>query len=280
MAFLCLTPAVAALFIIFQKRRAWRAQRVVPFSELRRRPAGESLRLKLEKLDEEFNDSLLFFVGMPIAFTAASTVSHWSGFAYPVMIFLFSLIPTIWFGRKLYRVGYERANYQLGFDGERFVGEVLTQLVGKGYQIFHDLPFGNFNIDHVLVGPAGVFAVETKTHRKPVRESGGKDYRVEFDGSSLLWPWGTKSQEVNQAANGARKLGQWLSSVVGEKVGVDPILTLPGWMVNRKTQNATVEVLNPKEILNFCALKQKCLDANLIQRICYQLEEKCKLEMK
>jgi hypothetical protein len=160
------------------------------------------------------------------------------------------------------------------------VGEELTRLVGEGFEVFHDLPFGNFNIDHVLVGPAGVFAVETKTHRKPVSKSGGTGYRVEFDGSSLLWPWGTKDKEVNQAANGARKLGQWLSGVVGEKVGVDPILTLPGWMVNRKAQNATVQVLNPKEILKFCSSQRERLDANLIRRICYQLEEKCKLEMK
>ncbi len=26
---------------------------------------------------------------------------------------------------------------------------------------------GNFNLDHVLIGPAGVFTVETKTHSKP-----------------------------------------------------------------------------------------------------------------
>jgi len=54
-----------------------------------------------------------------------------------------------------------------GFDGERYVGEALTPLVAQGFEIYHDVPFEGFNIDHVPVGPPGIFAVETKTRRKP-----------------------------------------------------------------------------------------------------------------
>jgi hypothetical protein len=34
-----------------------------------------------------------------------------------------------------------------------------------------NVPFDGFNIDRVLVGPPGVFSVETKTRREPVSDS-------------------------------------------------------------------------------------------------------------
>jgi hypothetical protein len=137
----------------------------------------------------------------------------------------------------------ERENYRLGFDGERFVGEELSRLIAHGYEVYHDVPFDGFNIDHVLVGPGGVFSVETKTRRKPVSESQGKEYHVQFDGSCLRWPWGTDTHGLDQAVNNARTLSQWLGSAVGDPVYVAPILTLPGWMVDRSVPRCRVHLL-------------------------------------
>jgi hypothetical protein len=41
--------------------------------------------------------------------------------------------------------------------------------VEKGYLVFHDIVGNGFNIDHVLVGPTGVYTVDTKTISKPAR---------------------------------------------------------------------------------------------------------------
>jgi len=60
---------------------------------------------------------------------------------------------------------------------------------------------------------------------------------------------------------------------------VTAILTLPGWMVDRKAPPDTVHVLNPKEIVKLCDTKKEILNANLIHRICYQLDQKCKLDI-
>jgi hypothetical protein len=172
-----------------------------------------------------------------------------------------------------------RANYQLGFDGERFVGEELTRLVAEGFEIYHDLPFDGFNMDHVLVGSPGVFLVETKARRKPVKDTGGKEYRVVFDGFRLHWPWGADDYGVQQAANNGRTLAEWLSGAVGESVTVTPILALPGWLVDRKAPSTNVCVVNPKEIIKLCNTQQERLNENLVRRICYQLDQKCKLEL-
>jgi hypothetical protein len=52
-----------------------------------------------------------------------------------------------------------------GARGEESVGAILDELRSGGWYVIHDLALGRGNIDHVLVGPGGVFAVETKSHR-------------------------------------------------------------------------------------------------------------------
>lgn len=64
---------------------------------------------------------------------------------------------------------------------------------------------------------------------------------------------------------------------MGEPVTATPILTLPGWMVDRRAPANSVHVLNPKEIAKLCDNKQPNLSDNFVKRICYQLEERCKL---
>lgn len=56
-----------------------------------------------------------------------------------------------------------------GAAGEEHVGALLEELAGTGWQVIHDATLGRGNVDHILIGPAGVFTVETKSHPGPVR---------------------------------------------------------------------------------------------------------------
>lgn len=56
-----------------------------------------------------------------------------------------------------------------GARGEEQVGGLLDGLEGGGWHAIHDASLGNGNVDHILIGPAGVFTVETKSHPGPVR---------------------------------------------------------------------------------------------------------------
>jgi hypothetical protein len=56
-----------------------------------------------------------------------------------------------------------------GATGEEHVGSLLDGLEGRGWHAIHDASLGNGNVDHILIGPAGVFTVETKSHPGPVR---------------------------------------------------------------------------------------------------------------
>ena len=59
---------------------------------------------------------------------------------------------------------------QRGIEGEERVGSLLDALQPEGFMVIHDLEIGHGNADHVLVGPTGVFVIETK-------DWGGRFYR-------------------------------------------------------------------------------------------------------
>lgn len=52
-----------------------------------------------------------------------------------------------------------------GVDGERQVGAILDGLTPDGWLTLHDASIGRGNIDHIVIGPAGVLTIETKSHR-------------------------------------------------------------------------------------------------------------------
>lgn len=56
-----------------------------------------------------------------------------------------------------------------GLAGEEHVGSLLDSFCGGAWQVMHDVSLGNGNIDHVVVGPGGVFTIETKSHPGPIR---------------------------------------------------------------------------------------------------------------
>jgi hypothetical protein len=51
-----------------------------------------------------------------------------------------------------------------GAEGEEVVGKILEGLRAEGWQVIHDVSFGRGNIDHIVVGPGGIFTIETKSH--------------------------------------------------------------------------------------------------------------------
>ncbi|MBI3397736.1 MAG: NERD domain-containing protein [Deltaproteobacteria bacterium] len=59
-----------------------------------------------------------------------------------------------------------RSHWRKGILGEKMVVEALTPL-DNSYVLINDivLPEGMGNIDHILVGSNGVFAIETKSYR-------------------------------------------------------------------------------------------------------------------
>ncbi len=67
---------------------------------------------------------------------------------------------------KVFRIRTAATSWEVGAAGERIVGAALSSLEGRGWYVLQSvrLPSGA-DIDHVVIGPAGVFTVNTKHHR-------------------------------------------------------------------------------------------------------------------
>lgn len=56
-----------------------------------------------------------------------------------------------------------------GAQAEEHVGSLLEQLPREEWRVIHDASLGHGNVDHILIGPTGIYTVETKSHPGPVR---------------------------------------------------------------------------------------------------------------
>lgn len=67
---------------------------------------------------------------------------------------------------KLLRQLSEWDSFYTGLEGEQKVGRELARLSRFGWHVLHGIQKGNGgDIDHLLIGPGGVLAINTKTHR-------------------------------------------------------------------------------------------------------------------
>ncbi len=182
----------------------------------------------------------------------------------------------MFFAIGLKRRWKRRTHLWLALDGEMATGEELNLLMLRGCRAFHDVPADRFNIDHVVVGPGGVFAVETKARPKAPRGAGAQGATVTYDGHLLHFPGRQEREPLDQAKRQAEWLRRWLSSAVGEPVDVKPALALPGWFVDRKAPGDAI-VSNPKNAAFLAEPRDgKALPAQRIQRIAHHLEQRCR----
>ena len=181
------------------------------------------------------------------------------------------LLVSIW---KLYVLMRRSIDYRSGLDAEVAAGQELDQLMRQGAVVFHDLPANGFNIDHVLVCPGGLFAIETKSRLKAVARDHDA-FKVTFDGEQLLFPTWSEIEPLRQARRQAKWLGEEISKAVGEHVECGAVLALPGWFVTQ-TGRSDVRVLNPKNFRFLLDQKAGNLHSTLVNRIAYQLEQKCR----
>jgi hypothetical protein len=149
---------------------------------------------------------------------------------------------------RIYKAWPRLQALKLSRDGEKAVGQFLEGLRERGYRVFHDVVGDNFNLDHILIGPAGIFAIETKTHSK----ADGNPHVV-FDGERILV--NGIEPERDQVVQ-ARAQVSWLRELLAESTGrnfeVRGVIVYPGWFVEYTgPKERSLWVLNPKALPTF-----------------------------
>jgi hypothetical protein len=81
--------------------------------------------------------------------------------------------------RLRFRPSLDAVAWRRGAAGERRTARVLAALERQGWVVLHDLavPRSRANLDHLVIGPGGVFVIDSKQYRG----------RLQFDPSGRLW---------------------------------------------------------------------------------------------
>ena len=259
----------------------WKNKRKSPFSSQFLRSPGHSVYDKVDDLKLDVLLYVMFVMAIPLmvistiymleAYTG-KTLSLVNVSILVLVAIIFLLIQL----RRLYYTARNLKRMRLGYEAEVAVGQELNQLMLRGFHVFHDFPADNFNIDHVVIGPTGVFAVETKGRSKPDTGDGKADARVLFDGETLRFPHWVERQPVPQTRRQAVWLAQWISKAVGEKVSVIPVLSIPGWFTENRSKS-DVRIFFGKQPEKFFLRSFGInLSQVMVNRIAFQIEAKCR----
>lgn len=109
-------------------------------------------------------------------------------------------------------------NYQIGAWGEARTAKALRPLLTQGWTIVHDIARMKSNLDHVVVGPSGVFVLDTKNLQ-------GVAHAVK-DTLTLTRPGDTQAAYTSDSpARRARSQGAELNQILRQRCQISPWVT-------------------------------------------------------
>lgn len=285
-----LAPGVVLVVGMWKDRRMRRLKSRSPQTERLLRPPGHSLVIRLEKADDSLLEQIILtcgigaFAGMAIDLTTKlwinSAPTQWKAGMTLVAVGLAA------FGIRRLQANFllveEMRRLRLGLRGEQAVAEALHELSAAGCRAFHDVPGQEirpsdapWNTDHVLVGPCGVFAIETKTRLRRKGKGSQRPHEVLASGDRLNFAASYDDRAIPQARRNARDLAIWLTKRTGEPVKVDWIVVIPGYYVTADDANAG-HVMNAKYLVQHLSERVDQLAGDQVRRIVALLDEKCR----
>ncbi len=248
-----------------------------PFTKGFLRQPGESLRKRLDDELLKFQGYMLVAILFPVLLTGTYFAQNFGTDHKRIQVVLYAAVIAIALAPMLtlsIRLAARVKSLQLGLDGETATGQLLNTLMLNGCHVYHDIACQYGNVDHIVVGPGGVFVIETKARSKPVTGDGKADARVVYDGDSIRFPTHVETRVLDQVRTNASCVSKWLTAATGHKVATRPVVALPGWYVERKGRS-DVLVINPEPGESKFMSKpnaNRSLTQEEIQRITYQIE--------
>jgi hypothetical protein len=237
-----------------------------------RRTAGQSLRDEKERLCD---NRLTAYVWVPFFFWIVCLVEFAHAWTHqppmPWFWLCMALTVTLICGIGFLRLIPKFQRLNRGERGELCVAEVLEELRGDGYKPFHDLKRDGFNIDHVVVGPAGVFAIETK-----FRSGQGE---ITFRNGEGLFVDGFPEEKdsLKQARSNAREVNRLIQETCGINEWVKPVVVFVGeWKVKNAWWDTDARVFTIDTLNRYIVNQQPRLTRSEIKLIASHLERSAK----
>lgn len=141
----------------------------------------------------------------------------------------------------------EAANWRRGVEGEQSTGAQLEKLAAQGWQTVHDRALKKSNVDHVLVGPGGVFAIDSKNLSSRIEVIDGVLHTDGFANQRLARNARGIAAQINATIKAATPHNVWVEAVLvlwgdfeqnyaqGDRITYVAGETLTPWLHSRET---------------------------------------------
>ncbi len=153
----------------------------------------------------------------------------------------------------------EAGAWYAGALGEVAVGRLLERL-GPQWHVLHAVPVGkdDSDIDHVVIGPGGVFTINTKHHRGQSVWVAGRTFMVA----------GRKQPYVRNAEHEARRASKLLTAVAANPVPVTAVVALVDpKSLTVKEKPSDVVVLTAAQLVRWLHKRPPVLTAAQVARL-------------
>ncbi|MFF3426920.1 nuclease-related domain-containing protein [Streptomyces sp. NPDC002602] len=121
---------------------------------------------------------------------------------------------------RLLRRRSEWHSWRQGLAGEKRVGAELDRLARRGWRVLHSIPLAdNVDVDHLSIGPGGVFSINAKHHHNKAVWVGDDAVKVNHGKPA---PYARKSRAE------AKRLVRVLEHYCGFPVEVEPVRVFVG----------------------------------------------------
>jgi hypothetical protein len=161
------------------------------------------------------------------------------------------------FGRS--PLGADSVPWYADAVGEREVGRILGCLDGS-WTVLHSVPFDSASrdIDHVVIGPGGVFAINTKHHA---------DKHLVVDGANFTVS-GHRYPYIRKAEYEARQVTIALADALPVGFAVTPVIAVvaPARLTIREMPNA-VRVVGARQLALWVQNQPAVLDASCVEQL-------------
>ena len=153
-------------------------------------------------------------------------------------------------------------SYQQGFEGEKQVTKVLSSTLSDDYFLINDVQLvegKKSNIDHIVLGPTGIFVLETKNHSGKIicyEDSWTGIGQNPFTQARVN---ASRVHKVIKASGNFESKLPWIQAVAvfaNKKVELD-----------RRKAPSNVRVLKIDELTNYITQETTCLSAQEIELI-------------
>lgn len=179
---------------------------------------------------------------------------------------LAAVVGSLRISRSLRRsVPQAAASWLKGGNGEQAVGALLQRLEARGWRAIHDrrIPGSEANIDHIVVGPGGVFVIETKNYSSKVTV-----------GRSTIFAGGQNQTKILKQAKGEALAAYRVIEPLIKPLGlrVRPVVCFIGVVRDQGARRVQgVEVVSSTELVRFLGTRPAVLDESQVATMSFML---------